>query len=58
VPKSLSNFTEIGSFDEFVSRTFRTVVVSMAKTKNMGKTGGPLLNSSSNVEFIKSRSTG
>lgn len=46
---------EIGAFDEFVSRTFDTIVVSQTKTKNIVKVGGPLLNNPLNLEYLKSR---
>ena len=46
---------EIGAFDELVSRTFDTIIVSICKTKQVTKTGGPLLNNPLNVEFLKSR---
>jgi hypothetical protein len=49
--------SEIGSFDDFMSRTFDNVVVSLCKTKNIEKLGGPLLNNPQNVEFLKSRTT-
>jgi hypothetical protein len=47
--------SEIGSFDDFISRTFDNVVVSLCKTKNIEKQGGPLLNNPLNVEYLKSR---
>ena len=58
IPEKLKNFSEIGSFDEFLSRSFKNVIVSHCKTKNVAKQGGPLLNDARNVEFIKSRSNG
>ena len=49
--------TEIGSFDDFMSRHFDTVIVSLCKTQDVEKHGGPLLNNSLNVDFLKSRAT-
>lgn len=40
-----------------VSRTFDTLIISICKTKNIAKTGGPLLNNPLNIEFLRSRST-
>lgn len=40
--------------DEFISRTFSTVIISFCKTKNT-KQAGPLLNNTNNIGFIKSR---
>jgi hypothetical protein len=48
---------EIGAFDELVSRTFDTIIISICKTKNIAKQGGPLLNNPLNIEFLKSRCT-
>ena len=47
--------SNIGAFDEFVSRTFDTIIVSMCKTKNVTRLGGPLLNNPLNVQYLKSR---
>ncbi|TNV82488.1 hypothetical protein FGO68_gene10529 [Halteria grandinella] len=47
--------TDIGAFDEFVSRTFDTIIVSVTKTKNVTKYGGPLLNNPNVLEYLKSR---
>ena len=47
--------TSIGAFDEFVSRTFDTLIVSLTKTKNVVKYGGPLLNNANVLEYLKSR---
>ena len=55
--QTIKNFKEIGSFDEFVGRTFKTVMVSVCKTKNITKLGGPLLNSPLNIQYLKSRAT-
>jgi hypothetical protein len=49
------NFIEVGSFEEFVSRQFTTVIVSFCKTKNVVKQGGPLLNNAGIIEFLKKR---
>ena len=49
--------TEIGSFDDFMSRHFDTVIVSLCKTSHVEKYGGPLLNNPLNVDFLKSRAT-
>jgi hypothetical protein len=46
---------EIGAFDELVSRTFDTIIISVCKTKNIAKSGGPLLNNQLNIDFLKSR---
>ena len=46
---------EIGSLDDFASRNFDVVVVSVCKTENAETTGGPLLNNSLNIEYLKSR---
>lgn len=47
--------SEIGAIDDFLSRTFDTVVVSLCKTKNIERTGGPLLNNPLNIDYLKSR---
>eukprot|EP00347_Sterkiella_histriomuscorum_P019777 403340332 len=57
LPAALKSFYQFGSFDEYVSQTFKVVIVSMCKTKNIVKNGGPLLNSHLNVDFLKSRAT-
>ena len=46
---------EISSFDELMSRTFDTLIISVCKTKQVTKTGGPLFNNPTNIEFLKSR---
>ncbi len=48
---------EIGSFDDFVSRYFDTIVISHCKTEKTSSTAGPLLNNNLNIQFIKSRAT-
>jgi hypothetical protein len=47
--------SEIGAFDDFMSRQFDTVIVSICKTKNIAKLGGPLLNNPLNIDYLKSR---
>lgn len=57
IDTKLKKFSEIGSFDEFVSNRYSTVMVSVCKTKNIVKTAGPLLNNPLNIDYLKSRST-
>ena len=38
-----------------MSQTFETIFVSLCKTRQVTKTGGPLLNNPSNVDYLKSR---
>ena len=53
MPKKLKQFQTIGSFEDFVSRRFKTIVVSHCKTLNV-ESGGPLF-SHGMIEFILSR---
>ena len=48
--------SEIGAFDDFLSRTFDTVLVSMCKTKKVAKPGS-ILSNPLVVEFLLTRST-
>ncbi|CDW81163.1 UNKNOWN [Stylonychia lemnae] len=54
-PEELKAFAQFGSFDEYVSQTYKTLIISVCKTKNIAKNGGPLLNSQLNVDFLKTR---
>lgn len=53
MPKKVKNFGTIGSFEEFISRRFNTLVISHCKTENI-ETAGPLF-SQPMVEFLMSR---
>ena len=55
LPKQISSFSTIGSFEEFVSRKFKTIIVSVCKTEDFEELGGPLLNSQEIVDFLISR---
>ena len=43
--KKISKFATIGSFEDFVSRRFSTIIVSMVRTQPFAEHGGSLLNS-------------
>ena len=51
----VSELTTFGSFEEFVSRTFNTIVVSVCKTQDFEEKGGPLLNDQRVIDFLLSR---
>ena len=53
--EDVSGLTTFGSFEDFVSRTFNTVIVSVCKTEDFEDKGGPLLNDPRVVEFLLSR---
>mmetsp|Transcript_19962 Transcript_19962/g.14418 ORF Transcript_19962/g.14418 Transcript_19962/m.14418 type:complete len:109 (+) Transcript_19962:2173-2499(+) len=53
--KQLKTFETIGAIDEFVSRSFDTVILSHCKTKDVENTAGPLLNTKEVIDYIKSR---
>jgi len=53
LPKKVKGFLNIGSFEEFISRRFNTLVISHCKTDNMDQ-AGPLF-SQAMVEFLLSR---
>ena len=53
--KSRWTNSEIGAIDDFLSRSFDCVIVSLCKTKNIEKFGGPLLNNPLNIAYLKSR---
>lgn len=51
MPKKVKAFSTIGSFEEFISRRFQTLVISHCKTQNVE---GPLF-SQAMVDFLMSR---
>ena len=53
--EGLSSFSRVGSIEDFVSRTFSTVMVSMCKTADIEEKGGSILNSAHVVDFLLSR---
>ena len=53
--KHISKLTTIGSFEDFVSRHFNTIIVSLVRTKDFTEHGGPLLNKPELVDFLLSR---
>ena len=53
--EDVSGLTTFGSFEDFVSRTFNTIIVSVCKTEDFEERGGPLLNDPRVVEFLLSR---
>ena len=53
--KKLSCFGTIGSFEDFLSRRYSTIIVSLVRTSNFEEEGGPLLNSQELIEFLMSR---
>ena len=53
--EGLSSFSRVGSIEDFVSRTFSTVMVSMCKTADIKEKGGSILNSPHVVDFLLSR---
>ena len=55
LPEFLQSFQTIGSFEDFVSRTFKTIVISLCKTDDVSETGGTVLNSAKTLEFVLSR---
>jgi hypothetical protein len=55
LPKSLKNFETIGSFEDFVSCHYETVIVSLCKTEQDAVMDKPMLSSHTVVDFLKSR---
>ena len=53
--EDVSGLTTFGSFEDFVSRTFNTIIVSVCKTEDFENKGGPLLNDKRVVDFLLSR---
>ena len=53
--KKLNKFSTIGSFEDFVSRRFNTIIVSLVRTESFAEHGGPLLNSQELIDFLLSR---
>ena len=53
LPKKVKQFSTIGSFEEFISQRFNTLIISHCKTENIEK-GGPLF-SLPMIEFLLSR---
>lgn len=51
----MSQFSTIGSFEDFVSRKFNSIIVSMVRTESFAEKGGPLLNSQDLIDFLLSR---
>ena len=53
--KKLNTFSNIGSFEDFLSRRYSTIIVSLVRTANFEEAGAPLLNSERLIEFLLSR---
>ena len=51
----ISGLKTFGSFEDFVSSTFNTIIVSVCKTEDFEEKGGPLLNDPRVVDFLMSR---
>mmetsp|Transcript_11624 Transcript_11624/g.14693 ORF Transcript_11624/g.14693 Transcript_11624/m.14693 type:complete len:98 (+) Transcript_11624:1908-2201(+) len=52
--KKISKFGTIGSFEDFVSRRFSTIIVSLVRTRNFDN-AGTLFNQAKLIEFLLSR---
>ncbi len=52
--KKLSSFGTIGSFEDFVSLRFNTVIVSLVRTKSFAESG-EIYNSQQMIDFLFSR---
>lgn len=55
--RKLCTFSTVGSFEDFVSRRFSSIIVSMVRTESFTEKGGPLLNSQDLIDFLMSRVT-
>jgi hypothetical protein len=55
LPKSLKGFGAIGSFEDFVSCQYETVIVSLCKTEVDAVMQKPMLSSTQVIAFLKSR---
>ena len=55
LPKSLRGFGAIGSFEDFVSCQYETVIVSLCKTESDAVMQKPMLSSAQVIAFLKSR---
>ena len=55
LPKAILNSIVIGSFEDFLSCTFDTVIVSFCKTEVDNVMQKPLLSSLNVIEFLKTR---
>lgn len=53
--KKISKFATIGSLEDFLSRRYSTIIVSMVRTQPFAEHGGALLNSQDLIDFLKSR---
>ena len=53
--KELSTFATIGSFEDFLSRRYSTIIVSLVRTSSFEELGGHLLNSQEMIDFLMSR---
>jgi len=51
----LSSFATIGSFEDFLSRRYSTIIVSLVRTSSFAELGGHLLNSQELIDFLMSR---
>jgi len=54
--KELSSFSRIGSFEDFSSCHYSTIIVSLVRSSDFEEFGGPILNSQELVDFLMSRS--
>ena len=52
---AISKFNKIGSFEDFISRRYKTIIVSLVRTKPFAEHGGPLMNSQALIDYLKSR---
>jgi len=55
LPKGLKHFGNIGSFEDFVSCQYETVIVSLCKTEDDAVMQKPLLSSRTVINFLKTR---
>ena len=55
--KKISKFNTIGSFEDFVSTKFSTIIVSLTRTKSFSEHGGALFNSQELIDYLMSRVT-
>ena len=55
LPKKLVDFATIGSFEDFISQQYSTIIVSLVRSESFEETGGALMNSQKLIDFFESR---